>query len=98
MGQNCTAFLFLCLLMSPGSCLNWMAGGNFTPEEFSILRTKVNAFDITSDPSTYASFTMTLSQQLNELWARAWNAVINFEAGNSDAVVYGYGFNGRWFW
>lgn len=40
--------LFVGAVLSLSGCLDWMAGGNFTQEEFGILRAKVDAFDKTA--------------------------------------------------
>lgn len=100
MGLKWTIFFFLGGLVSLCIGLNWMAGGSFTQSEFDILRGKVNAFDITSNPPTWASSAAAMSTELNNLWHPAWNVVIVFyyDGSNNDAVLYGYAFNGRWFW
>ncbi len=92
--------LFVGAVLSLCGCLNWMAGGSFTQEEFAILRGKVDAFDTSSSLSTYTPNAAKISDELNLLWAPAWNVVIIPYSSNQnyDAVLYGYGFNGRWFW
>ncbi len=75
-----------------------MAGGSFTQAKFDILRAKVNAFDKASSYQTFAPFAKTISDELNTDWGSAWNVAIVYMSLNVDAVVYGYAFNGQWFW
>lgn len=63
-------------LLSFCDSLNWMAGGSFSQANFDILRSKVNAFDLTLAPAVYANAAVTMSNELNTLWAPAWNVAI----------------------
>ncbi len=86
-------------LLSICNSLNWMAGGPFTQANFDYLRSKVAAFDPNTDPNSFADWATTTSNDLNNKWASAWNVVtIYYYSGSYDAVVYGYAFNGQWFW
>jgi hypothetical protein len=69
-------------------------------DNLTVIRDKINAFSSTAAISTYAPFATTLSTELNTLSAPAWNVVLVYYGGttNYDAVLYGYGFNGHWFW
>ncbi len=94
-----TILCFLGAVLILGNSLNWMAGGNFTQEEFAILRAKVDNFDTGLTLQTLGPAAKTMSDELNDLWKPAWNVVIAcYLMGNHDSVVYGYAFNGRWFW
>ncbi len=87
-------------LLSLCCCLNWMAGGTFTQDEFATLRGKVDAINKNSNPDTFSLSAFSMSNELNALWAPAWNVVFanHAEMKNYDVVLYGYGFNNRWFW
>lgn len=100
MEQKWTVLLLIWALLNSSSSINWMAGGNFTEERFSILMAKVNAFNRSASVSTYIGFTSALSTELNTLWAPAWNVIIAYhhDGSNSDVVLCGYAFNEQWFW
>jgi hypothetical protein len=100
MGVKWTVLLFVWLMLSGGMSLNWMAGGNFTQSDFDILRAKIDAYDRATPVASLAASAASLSDELGNLWAPAWNvAIVSFGDGqNYDAVLYGYAFNGHWFW
>lgn len=95
-----TILFFLGAMLSFCIGLNWMAGGTFTQANFDTLRTKVDAFDKTLGSSALSSSATTMSNELNTLWQPAWNVIIVYESFgmNLDSVMYGYAFNGQWFW
>ena len=92
-------FLFL-TFVACATGKNWMAGGNWTYGNLTTLKQQIQTFDTQSSRSTYAAFATTLSTNLNTAWAPAWNVVIYYftDGNNYDAVLYGYAFNGHWFW
>jgi hypothetical protein len=100
MGAKWTVLLFAWLLLSGVMPLNWMAGGNFTQSDFDILRAKIDGFNKGTIFPLLGPAAATLSTDLNTLWAPAWNVVIVYygDGFNYDAVLYGYAFNGHWFW
>lgn len=100
MRLNLTNLLFVSALIGLCSSLNWMAGGSFTQENFDILRAKINAFDTSSTMQTIGASADQISSDLNTLWAEAWNVVIPYytDGKNYDSILYGYAFNGHWFW
>lgn len=69
-------FLSMSALLSLCGCLDWMAGGNFTQVEFATLRGKIDAFDKTLTHKDMADSAKRISDELNLLWATAWNVVI----------------------
>ncbi len=91
-------FMGAMLILSKGE--NWMAGGTFTQADFATLRAKVDNFDKGTNRLDLAAAANTISDELNDLWAPAWNVAIVYYADrmNYDTVVYGYAFNGHWFW
>jgi hypothetical protein len=100
MGLKWTVLFFVGALLSCGSCLDWQGAGNMTQDNLTIIRTKISALDLAAQNKDFAPFATTLSTELNNLWAPAWNvAIVTSDDGNNyDAVMVGYGFNGHWFW
>ncbi len=100
MGANWTVLLITWGLLSAGVPLNWMAGGNFTQVDFAKLRVRVNALQTKPPETTYAASASTMSNDLNAIWAPAWNVVVvSYQNGsNYDSVIYGYAFRNHWFW
>lgn len=98
MGPKWAVVCFLAAVLILSNGLNWMAGGTFTQEEFDILRAKVNAFNKGTAIAALAAAAKTISDELNTLWAPAWNVVFNVAGSNVDTVLYGYAFHNRWFW
>ncbi len=92
-----TILCFLAAVFILGNSENWMAGGNFTQEEFATLRAKVDNFNKTLDRVQYTAAAKTMSNELNDLWHPAWNVFIAYY-WNGDFVLYGYAFHNRWFW
>lgn len=95
-----TLLCFVGAVLILSNCLNWMAGGDFIQADFDILRAKVKAFNPLFTNSSLAPAAKTMSDELNDLWAPAWNVVIVHYPGfiNLEAVLYGYAFNNRWYW
>jgi hypothetical protein len=100
MGLKWTVIVFVATLLSCGGFLNWQGAGNMTQDNLTTIRNKINGLNFNVDPSTYAALATTLSNELNALWAPAWNVVFVLYADgkNFDSLLYGYGFNGHWFW
>ena len=100
MERRFAVLLLFFTFLAGSTCLNWMAGGNWTYGNLTTLKQKIQTFDTLISTSTYAPFATSLSTDLNTAWAPAWNVVIyQYTDGNNyDAVLYGYAFNGHWFW
>ena len=92
--------LLIVVLLGCGSCLNWMGAGNWTSDNLTVLHNKINSVDPTNLPSSSLTYTKSISADLNALWDPAWNVVIIYynDGNNYDSVLYGYAFNGHWFW
>ncbi len=83
--------LLICALLLGGSTLNWMAGGNFTADNFTIIMAKATGFDRSiTDAAAFVATAKTISDDLNDRWAEAWNVVIVKTDLNVDTVLYGY--------
>jgi hypothetical protein len=59
----------------------------------------INA-NMSGPASTYAlnPFCEQFSTALNTKWDPAWNVVISFSDSLIDTVLYGYAYNGHWYW
>jgi hypothetical protein len=64
------------------------------------LRGIISSFDRSTPRNSFGAKAKAISDQLNIEWDPAWNVVLvyNNNGKNYDTVMYGYGFNGHWFW
>ena len=92
--------LLIMVLLGCGSCLDWQGAGNWTSDNLTALYNYINSVDPTEQASSLSNDANYISGQLNTLWDPAWNVVIVYysDGKNYDSVLYGYGFNGHWFW
>jgi hypothetical protein len=109
MGVKLNLVLALMLLLPNFHCLNWQGTGTMTFDMMSVIWNFINTnFDPTIPTASVSDstnmiipdFAAALSKELNDRWDKAWNVVINYLYGgdNMDTVLYGYAFNGHWFW
>ena len=92
--------LLIVVFLGCGSCLDWQGAGNWTSDNLTVLNNMINAVS-PSELTIYLSTDVkNISDQLNTLWAPAWNVVIVYypDSINYDSVLYGYGFRAHWFW
>lgn len=87
-------FLSIMAFLSYSSCLDWQGGGNWTIDNLTTIRTKINTFS-PSSLANYDPFSLSPSNQLNA----TWNVFLIYQGDryNHDAVLYGYGFNEHYF-
>ena len=92
--------LLIMVLLGCGSSLDWMGAGNWTSDNLTILHNQINTVTPLEQTSSLTASAKSISDELNTLWDPAWNVVIVYYAdgNNYDSVLYGYGFNGHWFW
>lgn len=93
-----TIFLGLVLLSLSE---NWQASGNFTADNITFIFSTIdNTLQYIADGDlSSANRAKNISDTLNDAWHPAWN-VFYFSPDyySEDSIVYGYAFNGHWFW
>jgi hypothetical protein len=82
----------------------WQGAGNWTSSNLTDIWTFIHAnyFDLPPKGGSI-NFDQTTAVEkfvtyLNGLWDSSWNVVVLDTIASSDAVLYGYAFNGHWYW
>lgn len=89
--------ILLCL--TPLILAGWVAQGSFTAPMLATIHAGID-IKLTTQPMA-SSYPGILSQQLNANYSTNWNVVaIEPQLGLEvkDAVIFGYAYNGRWYW
>ena len=95
-------FLALLLLHQPVGALNWQGTGEMTNDNLTVIWDYIHTnFKANVDADTIQTFNLGLSDNLNALWAPAWNIItvrISRATSYNDVVLYGYAFRNHWMW
>jgi hypothetical protein len=100
MGGKYALLLLVLTLLGWGHCADWMAGGNWTVDNFTLIRGIVAGFNPALEFDKYTAWVTNTSNDLNDLWDPAWNVVVVYPTDlmNYDSVLYGYAYREHWFW
>jgi hypothetical protein len=92
-------------LLSCVGATGWQGTGNMSSsnltEIWNYINSNIGTYAVVKDNNFFPDltpFSEALSIHLESLWSPAWNVFTINSPASSDAVVYGYAFNGHWMW